>query len=209
MEGADQSKYDVPFPFGSGPNVEITLPTSTTPDLDVRTLILSLGQLKANLPMVVRDHDLLFLDLFLKSIGLQRLFKICQGVTTALESGWHSASVDGSNISHQLCRYLLGPNVRDFFQSHFNVPRVYCSFSLKLTLLSTLIVPQSPFSFHPCIFVLLSLSLSRCPISFHRSFLAVTPSLGNSMTARELGHLLIQPHMRALLSAHDLVATKV
>ena len=29
------------------------------------------------------------------------------------------------------------------------------------------------------------------------------------MTARELGHLLIQPHMRALLSAHDLVATKV
>ena len=88
-----------------GPNVEITLSSSTTPDLDVRTLILSLGQLKANLPMVVRDHDLLFLDLFLKSIGLQRLFKICQGVTTALESGWHSASDDASNISHQLCRY--------------------------------------------------------------------------------------------------------
>ena len=44
---------------------------------------------------------------------------------------------------------------------------------------------------------------------FPLSFLAVTPSLGNSMTARELGHLLIQPHMRALLSAHDLVATKV
>jgi hypothetical protein len=46
-------------------------------------------------------------------------------------------------------------------------------------------------------------------VFFVHSFLAVTPSLGNSLTARELGHLLIQPHMRALLSAHDLVATKV